>query len=222
LAHARSPSTSRSSSGTTTSLRRFTPVAGLIGLAVGLAWWLLPSTAALLDANELTPKQIHRVAVELLLDSNPKIREQANRKLSEQGPRAVPVLKEICLTYSDDRVRRAVLVILQVLDKEATLAVLERMIGDKDPAMRQVAAGAAAALDHPQTVSLLQKALSDPDPSVRIVAAGGLGQKKDASKSVSALEQVLNDPNPSIRRHAARSLESLTGRSYKSRAKMDP
>ena len=186
-------------------------------VVAGAAWWLFtPSTADLLDANELTPKQIYKVATELLVHEDPKIREKSSAKLTEQGAKAVPVLQEICLTHTDSVVRKAALLVVKSIDAGAAVAILDKLITDPDPEIRRVAANSAVTLDDPRSIGILKKAMNDQDTGVRLIATGGLGQKS-ANDSVAALERALSDQNISVRRHAARSLQNLTGRNYRDR-----
>ncbi|UCD28626.1 MAG: HEAT repeat domain-containing protein [Planctomycetota bacterium] len=189
-------------------------------LAVGTIGYLIFSGSAedLLDAESLTPKQIRLVTTKLLLHDDLKIRERASEKLLSSGKAAVPILKDVSLTHSEQRLRLAVLGILTRLNADATIEVLHQMIDDADAKVRVVAARATAKLDDPRTIPILEKALEDSDPGVRLIAIGAC-ELREIKSAVPALKRALDDPTSSIRRHAARALEQLTGVDYRDRIK---
>jgi len=192
-------------------------VAVLVAVVVG--YWIFSDSAEdLLDAESLSPKQIRRVATRLLLHEDLKIRERASKKLFSLGESAVPVLKDISLTHSEQKTRLAVLGILARLDTDATIEVLEHMIDDSETEVRMVAAKTAAKLDDPRTIPVLTKALEDANTGIRNVAIGACETKRIKS-AVPALLRALDDPMAGIRRHAARALRNLTGKDYRDRIK---
>ena len=184
-------------------------VVAVVG-AIGF-WLLSDSEEDLLAADPPSPRQIRRIASELLFDDEIKTRARAKEKLISLGEMAVPVLKEVSLDHSDPKVRQVVLGILAKLDKDATVEVLDQLMGDENPQRRELAASAAKALGDARSATLLEKALSDPDVGVRMTAAESL-RYQPPEKAVPALRRALKDPDPSVRRHAARALMAFTNK----------
>jgi hypothetical protein len=65
---------------------------------------------------------------------------------------------------------------------------------------------------------MLKRALDDEDPRVLLSAIEGC-QLKRIHKAVPKLKVALHHPNVTIRRHAARALQTITGRNYRNRIK---
>jgi len=73
-------------------------------LVVGVGYTVFSGSAEdLLDKETLTSGEIGRVAEELLLHDDLKIRTRASEKLAAQGDAAVPVLKDLALDTSDSK-----------------------------------------------------------------------------------------------------------------------
>jgi hypothetical protein len=194
----------------------------IVGVAVGaiavlvVACFVFSSSAEdLLDANNLSPKEIRIVATKLLLHEDVKIRARASDKLFAQGAAAVPVLKDIGLNDSSMKLRLAVFGVLAGLNADAAVEILEDMSKDSDPEVRRQAINPAAILKTPRAVAVLEKALTDPDPGIRSSAAGTMGST-GSKEAIPALTAALKDREFYVRKHAARSLQELTGKDYSS------
>ena len=171
------------------------------------------SVTDLLDAETLTPAQIRRIATRLVIHEDIEIQGKARERLLQEGAAAVPVLKDLGLTHSDQRVREGALDLLTELDAGATAQVLEQMIDDESADLRRLATRTALRLNHRSVKALLLKAVEDDDAGVRLAAMDGCAVRR-VLKAVPALKRSLDDPRITVRRHAARALHSLTGRRY--------
>ena len=188
-------------------------IAGLLVMVIGGYFVISGSPEDLLNADKLSPKQIRIVATRLLIHDDVKIRAQASEKLTAQGAAAVPVLKGIGVTDSNLELRLAVFGVLAGMDGNAAADILDSLMTDEDPEVRQRAVSAAGYLSHPRAVAVMTKGLGDQESFVRSTAAGTLGTA-GASSAIPALRAALNDPELPVRKHAARSLKELTGHDY--------
>jgi HEAT repeat protein len=189
--------------------------ASVLVLGLMIYWFMRPTPDSVLNAATLTPKQIRYVATELLVHEDVKLRARASEKLLSLGEAAVPVLKEVCLNFSDNRVREAVLKILVTISPTGSADIVGRLAGDTDPKVRRMAVLAAAGLPSAQRLPIMQKALADPDTTVRWAAMDSMATRQTAD-NIPALNQALQDSDITVRRHAAHTLRTMTGRDYSS------
>jgi len=187
---------------------------GVLVLAVLAIWWFWSASPEdLIDKPTLSPAEIRALAIGCLLHEDMNVRVRASTKLASLGASAVPVLKDLALTYSNPRLRAAVLDVLKAIDVEASAQVVEKMMTDSDAAVRQRAVEAAAGMTDPRVSAALQQTVTDPDTVVRSRAVQALSNA-DPAVAVPALESFLKDSNPEVRWHAARRLKTMTGRDY--------
>jgi HEAT repeat protein len=182
-----------------------------------IGYWLFTSTPKdLLDSDDLSDSQIRKIATWLLVHEDIDMRVRAAAKLGELDQKAVPVMKDVCLTHDDPKVRSAVFDQLMVTDKDAGAEVLQTLIDDPDAQVRMMAAQAASHLSHPTSAEVLKKALGDDDPSVLLAGIEG-SQLRGLRSAVPQIKAALDSDNLTVRRHAARALLALTGKSYQHR-----
>ena len=197
------------------------PIQLIGGLGFGVmvlflvGYWLFASTPKdLLESDDLSDSQIHKIATWLLVHENIDMRARAAKKLGELDQKAVPVMKDVCLTHDDPKVRSAVFDQLMTTDKDAGAEVLQTLIDDPDAPIRLMAAQAAAHLKHRTSAKVIMKALDDDDPSVLLAGIEG-SQLHGLKGAVRQIKAALNSSdNLTVRRHAARALLALTGKSY--------
>ena len=195
-------------------IKHIAVTAVVVFLVVGVGYTVFSGSAEdLLDQETLTPGEIQRVAEELLLHDDLQIRTRASEKLAAQGETAIPVLKDVGLSTSDSELRMAVFAVLAPMHAESAAEILEAMMDDDDPHIRQRAAKAASQLRTPRAVAVLEKGLADSHTGIRSSVAGLIGPA-GIREVIPALKKALNDPERSVRKHAARSLEDLTGQDY--------
>jgi HEAT repeat protein len=155
------------------------------------------------------------LALALMNDPEPVVREEAALSLAKIGPQAagaVAALGRTLLEEQNARVKRATARTLAGLGPQAVPALIKALDSNSNQtrylaivALGRVGAPAGSAM--PALVRLLE----DQDPYTRGAAAWSLGQVADGSvPTVFALQQILiQDAQPSVRRMAAAALGNL-------------
>ena len=111
------------------------------------------------------------------------------------------------LEQSDERVRRAAAVALQLTAEAPALVPLIHALGDTNVGVRRAVAEALARLKDPRTIPAFERALADPKAVVRAAAVGGLAAIDDAAV-VPLLFNCWNDSDPRVHREVARALKA--------------
>lgn len=144
-----------------------------------------------------------------------EFRELAADAIAYLGPPAGAAVPALIRATRDDveRVRRKAVSALGSMGQTAEIAipaVVELMVFDESPAVRDAAATALAGIG-PAALPVLQHLLNDEDPEVRWRAADAVGKLgADARGAAPALRQLLRDDNSNVRMHAVEALWETT------------
>jgi HEAT repeat protein len=94
----------------------------------------------------------------------------------------------------------------------AALAYWTARLGDPDPAIRALAAGALGETRSMAAVTPLGRALDDPDPAVRLAALRGLARVGPLARAAApAVRRLVQSGPPDLREEAERTLARLEG-----------
>lgn len=130
--------------------------------------------------------------VQKLRSPVPAIREEARRELTEsKRSHALNVLIRMLSEEEneDDRVNTIENLIL-VPEEEGNRAIIQTLLNDPSPLVREKAAGALGRLKYKESIEHLIKALKDSDKKVILKSAWSLGEFKD-EKTLPAFKELI-------------------------------
>ena len=143
--------------------------------------------------------------IELLADSRPTVRDQAEARLVTKGKAALAPLARACApgTSRNPDVRRRAVFALSQLKVQNLTGALEPCLRDPDPEVRQAAARSLGELRSEGATDSLSTTLADPDPAVRRAVATALG-RIGSRQAVDPLFRSLRPDSEPAFQHAVR------------------
>lgn len=118
----------------------------------------------------------------------------------------------LLLYHDDSEVRLETLHVLTETGRRDALPLIERCVGDSDPAVRAEAIHALASLKQRDVVEMMLPRLDDCDPEVRAAAIAAVANHDDGPASADAaraLTDMISDADPQRRAEAAKAVGAV-------------
>jgi len=145
-------------------------------------------------------------------DEDPWVRQAAVESLNQYGELALEPLQAVLQREQHYAVRIVALGLLGQVgrDNEQSVALLNKMLNDHDPRIREATVHALGNVGDSRSSNALHKAARDTNPEVRIAALKALALYIRDASAQAAVEDHLDDTDDAVREVAADLLQRFT------------